>query len=35
MNQIIEYDKENLTLLVEPRLVTNRISETVEAYPNK
>ena len=31
MNQILEYDKENLTLLVEPGLVTNRISETVEA----
>ncbi|MBT3481050.1 MAG: FAD-binding protein [Opitutales bacterium] len=31
MNRILEYDQENLTLLVEPGLVTNRISETVEA----
>ena len=31
MNRILEYDKENLTLLVEPGLVTSRISETVEA----
>ena len=30
MNRILEYDQENLTLLVEPGLVTNRISETVE-----
>lgn len=31
MNRILEYDQENLTLLVEPGLITNRISETVEA----
>lgn len=31
MNRVLEYDKENLTLLVEPGLVTNRISEIVEA----
>jgi glycolate oxidase len=30
MNRILEYDQENLTLLVEPGLITNRISETVE-----
>lgn len=31
MNRILEYDKENLTLLVEPGLITNKIGETVEA----
>ena len=31
MNRILEYDKANLTLLVEPGLVTSKISELVEA----
>lgn len=31
MNRVLEYDQENLTLLVEPGLVTSRISELVEA----
>ncbi len=31
MTQVLEYDRENLTLLVEPGLVTSKISELVEA----
>jgi len=31
INRVLEYDRENLTLLVEPGLVTSEISELVEA----